>query len=353
MPPAIPLDVKRQAQLVLAELLQADPMEVDVEAQALKARAQDSIDLVVRAHGRPFLLEYKGRGDDLLSIERAIRQLRRYAADWPGGVPVVCVPYMGERGRALCEAEGMSWMDLAGNADLTAPGLRIRVLGQPKPPAEVGRPSTPFAPKSARITRWLLIHQDRRPTQRELARATAMTEGFTSRIVQRLRSEGHIRRAPDGRLDVLDRAGLLDAWRNEARFEVHQVFRGHVYARNGEALLQRLVGACREHGLSYAATGLPAAWLMAPFADFRTVTLYLEAPPKEPFLEGLGFNLNPSGANTWLVVPADEGVFEGASDWRSVRCVSPIQAYLDLKDQPERAAEAAQELRRRLIEPRL
>jgi GNAT superfamily N-acetyltransferase len=346
MPPNNLLDFERQASQALAALLQVDPREVEVEAQ-------DPIDLIVRAHGRPFLLEYKGRGDDLLSIERAIRQLRRHAAAWPGSVPVVCVPYVGERGRALCAAEGMSWMDLAGNADLTAPGLRIRILGQPKPSVETGRPSTPFAPKSARTTRWLMLHPDRRPTQRELARATDMTEGFTSRIVQRLRAEGHVRRTADGRLEVPDRARLLEAWRDEARFEVHQVLRGHVYARSGEALLHRLADTCREQGLSYAATGLPAAWLMAPFADFRTVTLYLEAPPSARFLEGLGFNANPRGANTWLVVPADEGVFEGAAEWRGVRCVSPIQVYLDLKDQPERAAEAAQELRQTLIEPNL
>jgi hypothetical protein len=34
---------------------------------------------------------------------------------------------------------------------------------------------------------------------------------------------------------------------------------------------------------------------------------------------------------------------------RGVRCVHPVQVYLDLKDHPERSAEAAQQLRRKLL----
>jgi hypothetical protein len=51
----------------------------------------------------------------------------------------------------------------------------------------------------------------------------------------------------------------------------------------------------------------------------------------------------------WLVVPNDEGVFDGAAEREGVRCVHPVQAYLDLKDHPERSAEAAQQLRRKLL----
>ena len=50
-----------------------------------------------------------------------------------------------------------------------------------------------------------------------------------------------------------------------------------------------------------------------------------------------------------MVAPNDKGVFEGAEFVDGIRCVHPVQAYLDLKDHPERAAEAAEELRRRII----
>ena len=63
----------------------------------------------------------------------------------------------------------------------------------------------------------------------------------------------------------------------------------------------------------------------------------------------LGFREEPRGANTWLVTPNDEGVFDGAEVVNGIRCVHPVQAYLDLKSHPERATEAAEELRKRLL----
>ena len=47
-----------------------------------------------------------------------------------------------------------------------------------------------FAPRSARVARWLLMHAAEPFTQRQIARATDMTEGFVSRIVSRLDHEG-------------------------------------------------------------------------------------------------------------------------------------------------------------------
>jgi hypothetical protein len=43
-------------------------------------------------------------------------------------------------------------------------------------------------------------------------------------------------------------------------------------------------------------------------------------------------------------------VFDGADDIsKAAHCVHPVQAYVDLKSQPERAQEAATELRSRLL----
>ena len=51
----------------------------------------------------------------------------------------------------------------------------------------------------------------------------------------------------------------------------------------------------------------------------------------------------------WLVVPNDLGVFHGTDICDEVRCVHPVQAYLDLKAHPERASEAAEQLRREVL----
>jgi hypothetical protein len=97
--------------------------------------------------------------------------------------------------------------------------------------------------------------------------------------------------------------------------------------------------------VDHAATGLSAAWQLTRFAGF--------APPRSlsrtslsPDLRGeLGFRGDVRGANLWLVVPNDAGVFQGPVDRDGIRCVHPVQAYLDLEGHPERASEAAERVR--------
>ena len=117
-------------------------------------------------------------------------------------------------------------------------------------------------------------------------------------------------------------------------------------ARSGDALLHRLAD---ELGNQYAATGLAAAWLLTRFAAFRIVSVYLAEHPEPELLDRLGFREEARGANVWLVVPNDEGVFHGAAAKDGAHCVHPVQAYLDLKGHPERADEAAKELRAELL----
>ena len=79
------------------------------------------------------------------------------------------------------------------------------------------------------------------------------------------------------------------------------------------------------------------------------MTLYLAEPPDESLLGSVGFRQEERGANTWLVVPNDSGVFDEARTVEGVRCVHPVQVYLDLKTQPERSVDAATELRAKML----
>lgn len=148
---------------------------------------------------------------------------------------------------------------------------------------------------------------------------------------------------------VADRGALLDAWREDYRFDRHQVIRGHISTRDGESLTRAIADALDRTGSAYAATALPAAWLWTRYAGFRLSTVYLSRPPSPIVRRDLGFREEARGANTWFVVPNDDGVFDGAVPVDGIRCVHPVQAYLDLKDHPERAAEAAAALRSRLL----
>lgn len=320
----------------LAELLDVDPGEVRFRADA---------DVAIEAGPFAFVVDWKSTGA-AATVAASIEQVRHRAEDMGGNaVPLVVVPFMGESGRERCANADVAWVDLSGNARIFAPGLRILVEGKPNRYKRRGRPSSAFAPKSSRIARWLLMHPAEFLTQREIGKATGTDEGYTSRIVGKLEDDGLIVRDTSGAIKPRDPDLLLDAWREAYDFSKHRIIRGHVAARAGDATLRQLADTLANASEDYAATGLAAAWLLDRFAGFRTVSLYLPEAPTPELESALSFREDARGANVWLVIPNDEGVFHGAALREGVRYVHPVQAYLDLHAHPERADEAAQRLR--------
>ena len=181
--------------------------------------------------------------------------------------------------------------------------------------------------------------------QRDLSQAAGLDEGYTSRIVRRFEETGLVTRDEEGLLRPKDQEQLLDAWHEAYHFMRHRITKGHMAARSGEELLHKIAGVLEKQAPGYAATGLGAAWLYAHFANFRLATFYLPNAPGDKLSSELGFREDERGANTWLVVPNDEGVFHGSEVREGIRCVHAVQVYLDLKDHPERSAEAASRLR--------
>jgi len=342
-PPSEPAALRQVAER-LADLLGLS----STEAVTHEPRSAE-VDAILDIGGRTFVVEWKGAAG-LPSVSRAASQVQQYASEVGGGAtPLVTVPFMGSVGDEYCREAGVSWLDLSGNAFIVAPGLRVRIGGKPNRFKRRGRPSSAFAPKSSRIARWLLLHPRQAMTQREVARATNMDEGFTSRIVARLEEDDLIVREPSGAIRVRAPDLLLDAWREDYDFSKHRIVKGHVPARSGDELIRRLADELRDHGTEHAATGMAAAWLFTRFAAFRIVASYVAEMPSAEVLDRLSFRQESRGANVWLVVPADQGVFHGAGDRGGVRCVHPVQAYLDLKEHPERADEAAAQLRAELL----
>ncbi|MEN9797374.1 MAG: hypothetical protein RL653_1070 [Pseudomonadota bacterium] len=334
----------RDVPRILAGLVDVPASDVEVD----HGGAPDA-DLVVRACGHLFVigvLAATSPGAVVTHADRVVaaaRKLRRKVT------PLLVAPYMTEAGRRAAERAQVAWFDLSGNAHIVAPGLRILVEGRPNRFPRVGRPASVFAPKSARLVRWMLMHPEQATSQRELSRATGMDEGMVSRLAARLEAESYVAREASGGLRVKDPALLLDAWQAEYRFERHTIIQGSVAARSGDALTHFVGDSLESAHVEHAATGLSAAWQLSRFAAFRIVTFFVGEPLSDDLRVRLGFREDPRGANLWLVVPNDAGVFQGAADHGGVRCVHPVQAYVDLKSHPERAAEAAERLRGGLL----
>lgn len=339
----------RDIQLHLAELLSLPPRQVEIKPEP-RLSGNSQLDLLVRASGFRFAVEYKSRGD-AVEVGAAVRSVQRAVANSRTRlIPLVVAPFIGEVGKKLCEEAGICWLDLSGNAHLVAPGLRVSIQGRPNRYKRPGRPRSVFAPKSSRVARWLLLEPSREFTQRELAKAADLDEGFTSRIVRHMQQQDLVVRSPGGGVKARDPQSLLAAWREAYDFSRHRIVRGHVAARSGDEVLHRLSSKFRNDGLQHAATGLAGAWLLKPFAGFRLVAVYVARIPSAEAQQTMGFREESRGENVWLVVPNDSGVFDGAVEREGIWCVHPVQVYLDLKGHPERSAEAAEALRPMLFD---
>src|SRR6185295_11440075 len=83
---------------MLANWLDIEPLQVHHERQK-------KIDLLVRARGQRFAIEWKSAGT-IAVINSAIEQLKGYIQELHGSVtPVIAVPFMGPAGRELCQEQ--------------------------------------------------------------------------------------------------------------------------------------------------------------------------------------------------------------------------------------------------------
>ena len=340
---------KNQRQVAEVPASLARLLDVPVDAVEVRADPASGLPDRISAAEQTFAMEWTASSTAGPVAARAERAVIRAKELGKGVIPLLAVPFMGEAGRRACEAARVPWFDLSGNAHIVAPGLRVIVAGQPNLFRSPGRPASLFAPKSARVARWLLSHPGRTFTQREIARSTDMTEGYVSRIAGRLERDGYVIRDGSGALRAKDPSTLLDAWHEAYQFAKHTLVPGHVAARTGDALARFVSDTFVAEEVVHAATGLSAAWQMTHFAGFRVATFFVSAEPSIEVKARLGFHEEARGANLWLVLPNDAGVFQGAGDREGIRCVHPVQAYLDLKGHPERADDAAVRLRTEIL----
>lgn len=337
--PRIPLEreAARRLPRLLGELLDEDDLELDRGSELASGRRADFA--FADSKGRRWVVEFEANsrpGRVLHSVE----QLRAFAGD--DAIPLLVVPHMSDAGARVAEEAGVNWMDLSGNASIRAENLRVWVQGRPSAYRSRGRPSSPFAPKSARVARVLLLDASRWWRQKDVVEETGLDNGTVSRVVRRLEEELLLENR--GReVRPRDPALLLDAWADDYRFDRHDVVATHV-SGNGIEVARAVAKGLDEADVHHAFTGLSAAWAIDRFARFRMNTVYVAGDPRDA-ADAIGARLSARGANLQIVGPDDIGVFAGEQSCDDLNCVSLPQVYLDLLHLPERADEAARQLR--------
>lgn len=335
-----PTEVEREAARALPRIL-GDLFDQHVPQHALVAEGLDrAADFMVDAGERQWFVQVKNSSSPGIVVAAAERLMSQ---PWPdGAVPLLVVPFMTPAGAKAAEARRLNWVDLSGNASLRDQGLIVWVQGHPNLFATRGRPASPFAPKSSRIARTFLLKPSRWWRQKELAEHTDLDPSRVSRVVRGLEDEQLLVREGN-RLRPRDADLLLDAWADDYRFDRHDVITGHV-SGSGMELARDLHAALADEGINHAFTGLPAAWVLEKFAQFRVASVYVNGDPRIA-ADAVGLRRNERGANVQIVGPNDRGVFDGQRSIGQLPCVAPVQIYLDLTQLPERAAEAAERLR--------
>ena len=148
-------------------------------------RAHD-IDISVRVDisGQQHLLvcEVKQNGQPRY-VREAIYQLQSYVTDLQKPATLVLIaPYLSPASRELCRENGVSFLDVEGNARLAFGTVFIDRLISDKPPSERREFKSLFMPKSARVLRVLLRNPKRVWRVVDLADAAAISLGHVSNV---------------------------------------------------------------------------------------------------------------------------------------------------------------------------
>jgi len=282
----------------------------------------------------------------------AVQLLRKFLANSLEGIPLLCAPYISMRSAEICQEEGVSFLDGAGNCLLSGPGLFVRVTGKPNPRPDTRKAVNPFATKSSRVARTLLSDPKRSWFVKDLAAESGISMGLVSKVKNALIEEALVENR-EGQLRVRDPHALLEAWASVYEPPAEAV-PSYIMARPGR-LEEDIAAACDKAGIDYALTGFAAAWRLSPMVRYQQPSVYIKLKRSSissvTLLSRLGFKPVESGANLVALFTDDPGPLTGAQIIDGLRVVSPLQAYLDLAKKPGRGEEAATSLFEKYIAP--
>lgn len=307
-------------------------------------------DLIARllVDGQPYQLvcEYKSSAQPRYA-RSALLELRNYIAHRaPQATPVFIAPYLSPAVRQMCEAQGVGYLDLEGNARIAFGGVFIERMVADKPVAQQRELKSLFKPKSAQVLRAMLREPGRAWRVTELSEVCGVSLGHVSNVRTGLMDREWARASGDGLL-LSEPDALLDAWRDSYTTPPGERLRFYT-PLHGSALEDAARSALRaDNGPGRAAfASFSAAQWLSPYA--RTGTHYFFADGDGLRKLQAALNLAPSakGENVVITVPKDLGLLaDTVEPAPGAICTSPVQTYLDLSIAGERGVEAADHLR--------
>jgi hypothetical protein len=284
----------------------------------------------------------------------------------------IVAPALSPRAQAYCVANGIDFLDLAGNVSIQVPGkFTLQRLGRRGPernqPGDSSRNTNVFSGRSSRVLRVLLekpkvwsltgIATELAAEGKRVGRMFrqpvdfAVSPGSISKALSSLEEQLWIQRQGLAAL-VVEPRRLLVEWAERYRERYRWRLRNSFALSNpfGSGLRQINDQLQRELGGPYAFTAAAAASLVAPFVELDRVDIFLGREESGARLRALTAR-ESTGPKLQLIYPYDNGVFLYCRQEGGVPTVSSLQAYLDLYARGGRDLKQADHLLRNAIEP--
>ena len=282
-----------------------------------------SSDIIVEVRAKPLEPTFVGR---------VVSQLKAWSNS--GNEQVATPPafmlvssYLSPLTRERLAEAGISYADSTGNIRLSVdrPAVFIETQGADKNPFREERALRSLkGGRAARVARGLLDYRTPFGT-RELAAEIASSPAMVSRVSGLLEPDEIVtKESPRGRIVSVDWEALARRWALDYDFASSNTLTTWLEPRGTGALFARL----REATFRYTVTGSLAAYRLAPIAEPRLATLYVDEP--ETAAQTLGLRPAETGGNVLLVIPFDPVVFERAEYDDGIAYTRVTQILLDL-----------------------
>ena len=293
------------------------------------------------------IVEMKANGQPRYARE-AILQLKSIAGhSHPPATPVLVAPFLSPSTRELCTQEGVSYLDLEGNARLAFGSVYLEISTPHTPPVARRESKSLFKGRSAQVLRALLSFPNRTWKLSELSLVSAVSIGHVSNVLTSLQDREWAHRDQKG-LSVTAPKALLDAWSSAYQRPVSEERRFYTTLHGSmlETALRDFFSAAPAPSTAVLASFSAAHWI-APYGRTTTQYLYGDVSVTERLSSALRLSSPAKGENVVLWIPNTIDVFFNSDAvHQGVRCTSALQTYLDLMQSGERGREAGDHLRR-------
>ena len=345
-----------KAKQVVFSTLRRSPglMDIQIDLEAFSENSTDKYryDFLLfvsflKQNDRKSLLIKIGATGQPRSARAAVNELIIFRMEQLGDYGVFVAPYISEASAEICKSNGVGYIDFSGNCRLDFDGIYIEIKGNPNRFIRKSGLKSLFKPKAERILRALLSEPERQWLAIDLAEAAEVSIGQVSNVRKLLLEREWIQDQKRG-IKLIEPLQMLASWLPE--YQPDRSIAYELYDMGSVGDIESTISSfCNRTKSRYAFTSFSGASRYAPFTTYRTIAVYMNISAGN--IKELPFKPVTSGANIRIISPYDDGVFYGTRNIQEQSVVSPVQSYLDLKDEKARGEEAAEALLEQVIKP--